>query len=111
MKKFTKNGEVAVLYSVGYGSGWYSSHGIEELLYDPKIVQMILNSGEKVVGDEHPVSDEILDYCKEKYGYHWYGGVDGLTIMWVPKGTEFLIHEYDGAERVALKKEYVFLTA
>ena len=32
MKKLTKDGKVAVLYSPDFGAGWYSWHAIEELL-------------------------------------------------------------------------------
>jgi hypothetical protein len=34
MDKVIRDGKVAVLYSPGYGAGWFSWHGIEELLYD-----------------------------------------------------------------------------
>ena len=41
MEKVIRDGKVAVLYSPGYGAGWFSWHGIEELLYDPVVVGMI----------------------------------------------------------------------
>jgi hypothetical protein len=44
MNKLVRDGKVAVLYSTGYGAGWYSWHGIEELLYDSVVVEMVNNS-------------------------------------------------------------------
>ena len=42
--RVVRDGYVAVLYSPGYGAGWYSWHRKEELLYDPTIVQMVLEN-------------------------------------------------------------------
>lgn len=106
MKKVIRDGKVAVLVSRGWGAGWYSWHGIEELLYDPEIVRMIENPDE----DEDDFS--IEKYCEEKYGdSSYYGGVDGLCIVWVPEGTQFIINEYDGAETLWIKEEMPWKTA
>lgn len=107
MEKKIKDGCVAVLYSVGYGSGWYSWHYVEELLYDPVIVDMV--GDQTVVAGE--LADKITKYCEEKYGWHNYYGVVGLTVGWVPQGEEFMVLDYDGAESIALKKKFKFLTA
>lgn len=110
MKKYEKDGNVAVLYSIGYGSGWYSWHYVEELLYDPIIVNMILESGETVVFSSNLI-EEIKDYCLKTYDFHNYYGIAGLTVGWVKKGDEFLISEYDGAETISLKSKFKFLKA
>ena len=36
----------------------------------------------------------------ERIGYHdvWMGGYNDLKIAWIPKGTMFYVHEYDGYE-------------
>ena len=103
MDKVVENGQVAVLYSPGFGAGWYSWHGVEALLYDPFVVEMVRTN----------VSDETIEeYCCAKYDAdHYYGGADGLRIMWLPVGTEFVIHEYDGSESVRLKDDFDWLTA
>ena len=42
MEKVIRNGLVAVLYSPGYGAGWFSwNPGHQELLFHPKLVEMV----------------------------------------------------------------------
>ncbi len=41
MEKVIRNGMVAVLVSPGYGAGWYSWNDHKELLFHPKIVEMV----------------------------------------------------------------------
>ena len=103
MDKKIKDDMVAVLYSPKYGAGWYSWHGIEELLYDPKLVDMV----------EEKASVEAIElYCEEVYGEnHYYGGADKLEVMWLPIGTHFRIHEYDGSETVEVREEIVWSVA
>lgn len=104
MDKVNRDGKVAVLISRGFGAGWFSWHGIEELLYDPYIVNILLN-------EKGDVQDTIVKYCEEKYRDHGFSGVDGLTVVWINEGEQFIIHEYDGAESIQLKNEFNWLTA
>ena len=101
-KKTTSNGLVAVLYSPGFGAGWYTWHNITELLYDPIVVDMVTDN-------TAPGAIEL--YCKTVYGDHYYGGASDLEIVWVPQGYEFIIDEYDGAETIKLKDEIDWITA
>ena len=104
MDKKIKDGMVAILYSPGFGAGWYSWHNIEELLYDPKLVDMV----------EAKTSAETIElYCEEVYGkeYHYYGGAEDLEVKWLPIGTHFLIHEYDGSESVEVREEMHWIVA
>jgi hypothetical protein len=97
MQKKIKDGMVAVLYSPGFGAGWYSWHGNEELLYDPKLVDMVL---------EKTSAKTIELYCEEVYGKnHYYGGAENLEVMWVSVGTPFRVEEYGGAETIAIRDE------
>jgi hypothetical protein len=41
MQKMLRDGQVAVLVSPGFGAGWYTWHSIEELVYDPSIVEWL----------------------------------------------------------------------
>lgn len=41
MEKLVRDGKVAILYSKGYGAGWYSWHGIKELIFHPKLIEMV----------------------------------------------------------------------
>jgi len=102
MEKVIRDGHVAVLYSPGYGAGWYSWHGIEELLYDPVVVGMV----ERKIPE-----DVIVSYCDEKYdGDGYFGGADDLIVEWVPVGTQFRVHEYDGSETLECKDAMNWIT-
>jgi len=103
MQKKIKDGMVAVLYSPGFGAGWYSWHGNEELLYDPKLVDMVL---------EKTSAKTIELYCEEVYGKnHYYGGAENLEVMWVSVGTPFRVEEYGGAETIAIRDEINWIVA
>lgn len=102
MNKIIRDDKVAVIISPGWGAGWYSWHGIIDLLYDPVVVGMILD-GEDL--------NEILQYCHSQYGEDNYFSVDELQVVWVPVGTRFMIHEYDGSESIRYEHETRWLTA
>ena len=105
MKKVIRDGKVAILYSPGFGSGWYSWHGIEELFYDPNIVDMLERGKDP---------DAIKKYCLEVHGKDkksYLGGVDQLQVFWLDQGTEFYIDEYDGAESIVTKSDIKWLLA
>jgi len=103
MEKVVRDGMVAVLVSPGYGAGWYSWHGITELLFDPIIVDMVQTDRR----------DDITPYVKEKYPEEdpYCDGALNLVIKWVPVGAQFRIDEYDGAESVILASKEKWLTA
>ena len=101
-KKTTANGLVAVLYSPGFGAGWYTWHNVAELLFDPKVVDMVIQG----------VTSETIElYCKTVYGDHYYAGSCDLEVAWVPTGTEFVIDEYDGAETITFKDKVTWVIA
>jgi hypothetical protein len=103
MNRVIENGKVAVLYSPGFGAGWYSWNECEPLLFDPVVVEMVRNN-------RH---DEIESYITRAYPDTdvFCGEVKTLTIAWVPVGEKFQIDEYDGAESVILESEEVWITA
>lgn len=95
-KKYTnENGEVAVLYSPGYGAGWYSwSRDNPTCLFDPEVVQWVLDGKPE---DRAPKVDD------GRYGEDFYeGGMRKLEIQWMRPGTRFRIDEYDGYESVVI---------
>ena len=98
-ERVVRDGKVAVLYSPGFGAGW-STWGEDELrdrlLFDPEVVAWV--EGGKVGS---------LPDLEAKYGVdHFYdGGASDLMIRWVPIGSRFRVHEYDGSERVVLFEE------
>lgn len=91
--KVVRDGKVAVIYSPGFGSGWYSWNGDHrECLFDPEVVKMI----------EDGTVDQLAtsEWCENRYGDEFYRGGQRLIIEWVDVGQVFKIHEYDGSERV-----------
>ena len=101
--KSLKNGKLAVLVSEGYGAGWYTWHGVEELLFDPVLVDMVLDDAGELA---------MRNYCEETYGTdNYYGGIDGLTVQFVTPGTKFRIEEYDGAETLVRAEDYNWFEA
>ena len=102
MQKKIENGLVAVLYSPDFGAGWFTWHDIKELLFDPKVVEMVM---------EKTSSETIELYCRTVYGDHYYGGAENLTVAWVPPGTEFVIEDYDGAETITFKDKVTWITS
>jgi hypothetical protein len=101
LDKVIRDGKVAVLYSPGYGAGWFSWHHIEALVYDPRVVHYV-ETGEKEL---------ILSYVDEVYPDVYCGGVEDLTIEWINEGTLFRINEYDGSESIEIKDNVDWLVA
>jgi hypothetical protein len=88
---YNENDELGVLISGGWGAGW-STWNDNELAYDKRIIEKWL---------ENVSSDEMCDYV-ESLGYNrpYMGGYRQLRLVFIPRGTMFCIHEYDGAESI-----------
>ena len=94
MEKVIRDGKVAVLYSPGYGAGWFTwNEDHKELLFHPKIVEMV---------EQNKNSEINEDWVEENLGIAnvYTGGAEDLRIGWIPQGTRFVIHEYDGSESI-----------
>lgn len=94
IKKVVRDGKVAVLYSPEFGAGWYSwNTSVPQCLFSPEVVALVES------GKRHEITDE---YCDMLFGVDdfYSGGSESLEIMWLPVGTHFDIHEYDGNESV-----------
>jgi len=102
-KYYNENGELGVLISPGFGAGW-STWDCEEIAYDKRIVEKWLN--------ERPSKDEMSEFLKS-LGYEgvYMGGYNSLTIEYIPKGTVFCIHEYDGSESIQTPRTMCMMTA
>lgn len=98
---YNDKGELAVLYSSGFGAGWstddYEVSGRGEEAYrlalDSRIIKFWL--------ENEPSESEMHDFLKS-IGYKdiYMGGYEDLRLAWIPKGTTFYIHEYDGSESI-----------
>lgn len=103
MERCVRDGRVAVLVSPGFGAGWFSWHGIEALLFDPAVVELVESGAEPSV---------IEQYCEDRYGSDpYFGGAGDLIVQWVPVGARFRIHEYDGSESLVLESEEQWIVA
>jgi hypothetical protein len=93
MEKVIRDGKVAVLVSPGFGAGWYSWNSHKELLFHPKLIDMVEAGKQKEIDSE---------WVEKELGIPnvYTGGASDLTIEWVPQGTAFKIDEYDGSEHL-----------
>lgn len=106
-ERVVRDGKVAVLYSPGYGAGWSTWADFElaqKLIFDPEIVAWVENGKEGEYPDLETKYGVLMD------GFHDGGSID-LKIRWVPIGTKFRIHEYDGSESVILENEENWIMA
>ena len=101
--KVIRDGEVAVLYSPGYGAGWYTWDVPLEGVFHSELVEAVERDAEE---------DELVQIATRLFGEdHYYGGARDLNICWIPEGTQFQIEEYDGNESIILKDEQQWITA
>jgi len=93
IEKVVRDGKVAVLYSPGFGAGWYSWNTDQmTLLFHPKIVELVEQDKRELITDEL-----MLELGFETF---YTGGAEQLKIQWLPQGTHFRIDEYDGFESI-----------
>lgn len=96
MEKLVENGKVAVLYSPGYGAGWYTwNRELPEIMFDPAIVKLVIEER----------FDELETFVTLKYDSIYTGGLMDLEVVWVTEGRLFKIDEYDGNESIEYKDE------
>ncbi len=102
IQKLSEDGKVAVLYSPGFGAGWYTwNYDAPEILFDPAIVKFV----------EKEQFDELETYVTLKYPDIYAGGMKDLKVAWIPEGTLFKVNEYDGSESIELKENDNWLVA
>lgn len=102
MDKVIRGDKVAVLYSPGFGAGWFtwnSSH--PECLYDPEIVAAV------EAGDRR----KAAELSESKWPNFYSGGAKDLEIIWLTQGDQFEVEEYDGSESIHVVGQRNYLTA
>jgi len=112
-KEIIRDGRVAILYSPSHGAGWFTWHGVPELLRDPEVVHLV-ECREKVPDEDKAYFNEQIEkYCEVTYGSDgkYYGGADQLAIEWIELGDKFRITEYDGAESIEYLTSTLWLEA
>lgn len=108
--RYVKDGQVAVLISPGFGAGWSTwadSEYRQDCLFDPWIVDVIVN------GEYSPEEklERIAAHCAVKYPGLYLGGLEDLTVDWIPEGAAFRVDEYDGSESVDIRDQGDWITA
>jgi hypothetical protein len=97
-----RDGQVAVVYSPGFGAGWYTwNTQYPEILFDSNIVTYV----------ETERWDELKVYMELKYPDLYLGAIEDLTVEWIPVGIQFKIKEYDGSESIEYRDSDDWLTA
>lgn len=109
-QKVIRDGKVAVLYSPGYGAGWWTwNTDYEWLLFHPDLVNAV-----EAKANEKKIEEIVNKLCKKfgiPEGSIYCGGVKTLTIKWLPEGTQFEVTDYNGYESIICLGERVFRTA
>jgi len=109
IEKLIRDGEVAVLYSPGYGAGWSTwcqedEHMRLGMLFDPQIADLV----DQNAPDWQEKAEAIT---RVKYPEAYIGGLADLEVQWLPVGTQFRVLEYDGFEQVEIESEIEWITA
>lgn len=101
-----KNGDLAVLISPGYGGGWSTwCSESRKMLADARIIRFFLENygqGEKSSRDQGPMETFLESLGLEDFTMV---GFRNLEVQFVPKGSLFQVHEYDGSEYIVLFDE------
>ena len=104
MNKVIRDGKVAVLYSPGYGAGWFSwNTWCKECLFSPEIVAMV-EAGINWEKDWKKVEKKAKElFNKDGKEFEVYdNAVRDLKIAWIDEGAVFQIHENEGYERIKI---------
>ena len=105
--KVMRGNKVAVLISVGYGSGFWSwnDNCPKDIVFHPELVNLVLD------GRQEEITKELMSRLLGGNNRFYLSSTKGLTVEWVEKGKNFRIEEYDGFERVVLLDDDVIFVA
>jgi hypothetical protein len=101
MEKVIREGHVGVLFSPGFGAGFYTWGAPIEAIFNPTLIELV----------ENEKWDEVVSFVEETWGDVYTGGVTDLRVAWIEEGTEFTIEEYDGSESIVFKETIDWITA
>lgn len=113
-KVINEQNQVAVLIHPCHGAGWSTWAEDSEkllLLFDPQIVEIVLEYHKQAQPNIKEMKQEILKIAALK-GYESYmGGAAELAVQWVPQGVQFRVKEYDGYETLELRDNLDWIIA
>lgn len=103
VKRYIKDGKVAVLVTNDYGAGWSTRNPehAEFLTMSKCLVKAVLAK------DFQRVADLASSHC----GNIYCGGAKNLVVVWVEPGSQFEILEHDGYESIHVIGSREYLTA
>lgn len=95
-------GEVAVVISPSFGSGWYSWNDVPDCLFSPVVVDWVLKGSKKTESPDFQslFGEDFHDSAKHD-----------LVVVWVKEGEKFTLHEYDGSESLRLERNFPWIVA
>ncbi|AHK20720.1 hypothetical protein BF17_16530 [Yersinia similis] len=94
VEKLKRDGNVAVLYSPGFGAGWSTwNRNNEALIFSVELAKAVLCEIDKTP----------IQVANELFPDAYEGGVKQLKVEWVPEGSMFEIEDYDGSESINYK--------
>jgi len=104
VEKLEKDGKVAVLISPDFGAGWSTWADDEHklfMLFDSNLVNLVLDKK----------YDEAVKLVKERNKNIYTGGIREIEVVWVDKGTQFRVTEYDGYESIEYSHDSYWVQA
>lgn len=98
INKLIVDGKVALLVSPGFGAGWrtWNYNLADFLTFDKGLVQLALSKDS--VEDVKAYLDDALPDHEHLCLLGW----SDITVRWLPIGTAFRVHEYDGSESLVI---------
>ena len=107
MSKYTNaQGQVAVLISPGFGSGWSSNNWEHQefLAMDKGLVLLALSKASY---------DEVSECCETVIpdGYVSRSAWEEIEVVFLAPGEKFQVHEYDGHESIRILSKMKFMEA
>ena len=107
--RLIRDGQVAVLYSPGFGAGWstWCHEDLEirmAMLFDPQIADIV----DQGAPDWEAKAEAVAQI---KYPDSYLGGLHDLRVRWLPIGTQFRVSESDGNEDIETRDSVDWFTA
>ena len=97
--------KTAVIIHPNFGGGWFSwNTRYRQCIFSPEVALWILDENKE---------KEFLD-LKKLFGEDFMENnekISDLQVVWVDRGEEFIIYEYDGSEYVSMKSSTKWITA
>jgi len=97
MMRCIKRGKVSVVYTPTSPHGWYTANNSLEMIFDPKIVSMVLEKIDASI---------IEKYCLETYGEGNYKAAGELDVKYITPCDKFIIVKGIKGESFILNSEF-----